>query len=95
MTKRKVRPVFITIDPERDDRVKVNEYCEEFHPRLLGLTGSKEQVSEETQKESTIFPLNENEGHQSANQNNLCYELTFIFFSLFFFLCFFSLCVFD
>ena len=48
LTKRKVRPVFITIDPERDSTEIVNEYCEEFHPRLLGLTGSAEQIKRVT-----------------------------------------------
>ncbi|QDZ19964.1 copper chaperone SCO1/SenC [Chloropicon primus] len=48
ITKRKIRPVFITIDPERDDTEIVNEYVKEFHPRLLGLTGTKEQIKKIT-----------------------------------------------
>ena len=39
-----VRPVFITLDPERDHVKQVAEYVREFHPRLIGLTGSPEQV---------------------------------------------------
>ena len=48
LTKRKIQPVFITIDPERDDRETVNDYCEEFHPRLIGLTGTKDQIQKIT-----------------------------------------------
>ena len=40
-----VQPVFITLDPERDNNRQVAEYVKEFHPRLIGLTGSAEQAS--------------------------------------------------
>ena len=40
-----VQPVFITLDPERDNNRQVAEYVKEFHPRLIGLTGSSEQAS--------------------------------------------------
>ena len=34
-----MRPVFISIDPERDDPPRVGKYVQQFHPRLIGLTG--------------------------------------------------------
>ncbi len=40
----KITPVFITVDPERDDPAALKSYIEHFHPRLVGLTGSVEQV---------------------------------------------------
>lgn len=37
-------PVFVTIDPERDTPEVVGAYADAFHPRMVGLTGSPEQV---------------------------------------------------
>lgn len=39
-----ITPVFITVDPERDDPEATKMYVEHFHDRLVGLTGSMEQV---------------------------------------------------
>jgi cytochrome oxidase Cu insertion factor (SCO1/SenC/PrrC family) len=40
-----VTPVFITIDPERDTVEVVKEYTDAFHPSIVGLTGSTEQIA--------------------------------------------------
>ncbi|KAM9705248.1 protein SCO2 homolog, mitochondrial [Menidia menidia] len=39
-----VQPLFVTVDPARDDAVAMATYVADFHPRLLGLTGSPEEV---------------------------------------------------
>ncbi|XP_051276114.1 protein SCO2 homolog, mitochondrial [Dicentrarchus labrax] len=39
-----VQPVFITVDPERDDVAALARYVKDFHPRLIGLTGTVEEV---------------------------------------------------
>ncbi|KAF3507141.1 hypothetical protein F2Q69_00003184 [Brassica cretica] len=39
-----VVPVFISVDPERDTVEQVHEYVKEFHPKLVGLTGSPEEI---------------------------------------------------
>lgn len=41
---RKVTPVFITVDPGRDTVEVMRSYVQHFHPRLIGLTGTAEQV---------------------------------------------------
>lgn len=37
----RVTPVFITIDPGRDTPEVMNEYVQQFHPNMVGLTGEK------------------------------------------------------
>ncbi|XP_050825823.1 protein SCO2 homolog, mitochondrial [Serinus canaria] len=39
-----LQPLFVTVDPERDDAAALARYLRDFHPRLLGLTGTPEQV---------------------------------------------------
>lgn len=41
-----VQPLFITVDPERDDVPALARYVKDFHPRLIGLTGTTEEVKE-------------------------------------------------
>ena len=42
---RRVRPVFITVDPERDTVRVMADYVGNFHPQFVGLTGTPEQVA--------------------------------------------------
>jgi len=39
-----VTPILITVDPERDTPEQLASYVPSFYPRLVGLTGSPEQV---------------------------------------------------
>jgi protein SCO1/2 len=40
----KLQPLLITVDPERDTAPILEEYLTAFDPRILGLTGTPEQV---------------------------------------------------
>lgn len=42
----KIAPLFITIDPDRDTPEAMAEYVEAIDPRVIGLTGSPEQINE-------------------------------------------------
>jgi len=38
-------PVFITLDPERDTPQVIGEYVKSFNPRIVGLSGSTEDIA--------------------------------------------------
>lgn len=44
----RIIPVFITVDPERDTVEAMKDYVGNFHPRLVGLTGSRQQIDRVT-----------------------------------------------
>lgn len=41
-----VQPLFVTIDPQRDTPAQLAEFTALFSPRILGLTGTPEQIDE-------------------------------------------------
>lgn len=42
---KKVTPLFISVDPERDTPEFLADYVVNFHPRLVGLTGTPEEIA--------------------------------------------------
>lgn len=40
-----VAVLFISVDPERDTPARLKEYAEFFHPAIVGVTGSPEELS--------------------------------------------------
>ena len=40
----RVQPIFITVDPARDTPAVIKPWIANFHPRLVGLTGTQEQI---------------------------------------------------
>ncbi|WP_119299834.1 SCO family protein [Dongia deserti] len=41
----RVVPILITVDPERDTPAVLKDYVSNFHPGMLGLTGTKDQIA--------------------------------------------------
>lgn len=42
----RVQPIFITVDPARDTPQVLRQFVAAFHPRLIGLTGSAEEIAQ-------------------------------------------------
>ncbi len=42
----RVQPLFITIDPQYDTPEVMRDYLEQFHSRIIGLTGTLEEIEE-------------------------------------------------
>ena len=54
-----VTPVFISIDPKRDTPEVVGDYAANMHERMIGLTGSPEQVKAASQAYRTYYKAQE------------------------------------
>ncbi|WP_406647219.1 SCO family protein [Aliisedimentitalea scapharcae] len=54
-----ITPVFISIDPERDTPEVVGDFAENLHEKMIGLTGSQEQVKAASKTYKTYFKKQE------------------------------------
>ena len=41
----RITPIFISVDPQRDTPEKLAAYVKNFDPRLVGLTGTPEEIA--------------------------------------------------
>ena len=51
----KLVPIFISVDPARDTPAIVKQFVSNFHPRMVGLTGSVAQIDEMAQRYGVAF----------------------------------------
>ena len=54
-----ITPIFISVDPERDTPEIVGEFIGNFHPRLVGLTGTAEQIEDAASKFAVFYSRGE------------------------------------
>jgi protein SCO1/2 len=57
-------PIFITIDPQRDTPQIMAEYSELVHPKMMGLTGSQEQVKAASKAYRTYYKSHADKGEE-------------------------------
>ena len=51
----KIQPLFITVDPERDDVKQMAQYVDHFHKSFVGLTGTVDEVKLAAKKYRVYF----------------------------------------
>lgn len=51
----RVAPLFITVDPARDDPPRMKSYLAAFHPRMTGLTGAPEEIERITRDYGAFY----------------------------------------
>lgn len=50
-----VQPIFISVDPERDNGEKLTTYATYFHPGFLGVTGTPEEIQAAAKQYGVFF----------------------------------------
>lgn len=55
----KIQPLFVSVDPERDTPAVLTEFTNNFHPRLIGMTGSPETLKQVAKRFATSFSKGE------------------------------------
>lgn len=50
-----VTPVFVSVDPARDTPEVLAAYTEQFHPRMIGLTGTEAEVKRAADAYKTVY----------------------------------------
>jgi protein SCO1/2 len=51
----RVTPIFISVDPARDTPAVVRAYAARFHPRIVALTGSEEEIAQVARRYAIYF----------------------------------------
>ena len=70
-------PVFISIDPKRDTPEVVGDYAEAIHPRMIGLTGTADQVKAASRAYRTYY-----KAHDGDDEYYLVYHSTMTYLVL-------------
>ena len=61
----RVQAIFITVDPERDTPETLAEYVPNFHPDLIGLTGTPEEVAAAAKEYRVYYRKSETEAGET------------------------------
>lgn len=52
---KEIQPIFISVDPERDNLEHLNKYAKYFHPKLIGITSDSKTIKEIATKYGTKY----------------------------------------
>jgi protein SCO1/2 len=69
----KVQPLFITVDPARDTPKRLKEYDSAFHPKIIGLTGSAEQIASVAKEYQVYYEKGEGDQDYEVDHSSVIY----------------------
>ena len=55
----KIQPLFVSVDPQRDTPEVLTEFTDAFHPRLIGMTGSKAELDKVVKDFAAYYRIGE------------------------------------
>lgn len=74
-----LQPLFITIDPQRDTVEILRDYLSNFHPAILGLTGTAEEINRVAKVYKVFYGKAEVEGSSVDDQDYLMDHSGFVY----------------
>lgn len=71
----KIQPLFISVDPDRDTPEVLAEFTDSFHPRLIGMSGTKEEIDAVTSAFAATYTIGEKQenGGYLVGHTNITY----------------------
>ncbi len=66
----RVQPLFITVDPERDTPAALAQFVAAFHPRLIGLTGTPQEIEAVAKKYAVFYAKQPGDGGSGYGMNH-------------------------
>ncbi|MGH6942890.1 MAG: SCO family protein [Geminicoccaceae bacterium] len=71
----RVVPIFITVDPKRDTVEQLADYAPLFHPRLVALTGTEQEIKDVARAYRVYFSIHEDKdgGEYTVDHSSFIY----------------------
>jgi len=69
----KVQPLFITVDPVRDTPTHLKQYDSSFNSKIIGLTGSPDQIASVAKEYQVYYKKGEGDQDYEVEHSNLIY----------------------
>jgi len=73
----KIQPLFVSVDPERDTPAVLTEFTDNFHPRLIGMTGDTATLERVAKTFGTSFSRGETQPGGGYLMNHFGYTYLF------------------
>ncbi len=69
-----VTPVFVSVDPRRDTPQALKDWTDNVHPRMIGLTGTPEQIKLAAQAYKVLYQVPQNPADDSYIVNHTTFS---------------------